>query len=283
MNTIINIYILIITGLISHSRIVRQRIISGGLAGGLLACTVLLPHMNIFLSLLLKLFGCSLLVFISFEYTGINKFIRRYIAFIFVNCIFAGAVLFFGFVFDTPLIYFNNANFYFDISAPYLIAVSSLTYLLLKITLKRTGNTTDEKHLFELKIIKDDISVVCSALSDTGSSVKDVFSDMPVAIVEAGVVRKLLCSELMAFLTNDYFTDITPENKSEIRLIPYKAVSGGGYLKAFRCDALRIYDNDNSCFEVKKGYIAVYNGKLSNGEYSAIINPEIFEIAREVA
>lgn len=283
MNTIINIYVLIITGLISHSRIIKWRIISGGLAGGLLACTVLLPKLNPILSLFLKMLGCLMLVFVSFEYTGIRKYLRRYVIFLFVNCIFAGAVIFCGFISDTPLIFYNNANFYFDLSAPYLIVISSLTYVLLKITLKRTSKKNDDRCYFEIEICKNNETTRCIALSDTGSSLKDVFSDTPVIVVETGFVRNLICDELLTFLTDEYLSDISRENKSEIRLIPYRSVSGSGFLKAFKCDFIRIYDNDNSCYEIKNGYIAVYNGKLSNGDYSAVMNPEIFDVAREVA
>lgn len=282
MNTIINIYVLIITGLLSHSRINRYRIISGSLVGGLLACTVLLPPMNAFLSLFLKIFGSSLIVFVSFENSGVDKYIRKLVSFVFVNCIFAGAVILFGFTFDTPLVYYNNANFYFDLSAPYLILISSLTYILLKITLKRTSKNSNEKCFYEIEISREKSVARCRCLSDTGSSLRDVFSDTPIIIVESGVIRNVICDELLMFL-NDGFSGITEENKAEIRLIPYKSISGGGYLKAIKCDTIRIIGNDNSCYEIKNGYIAVYNGKLSKGEYRAVLNPEIFDVAREVA
>lgn len=283
LNTIINLYILIITGLISRSRISKWRILMGGFAGGLLACTVLLPEMNEVLSLLIKALTCAGIVFISFEPAGRAKFFRRYILFLAVNFVFAGSVLFFCLAFKTPLVYYNNSNFYFDMSAPFLIAIASLTYLLLAVTLKRASIATEADKYYELEIIKKGNRVKCLALSDTGNSLKDVFSDTPVIVADISSVRDLLSDRFTNFFVNDEIPDVTGNDDDiDVRLIPFSDISGKGFLKAFRCDEVKI-KGEKSNYELKDGFVAVYNGKLSKGEYNAILNPEIFDVAKEVA
>ena len=283
LNTIINFYILFITGLMSHSRIVRWRILLGGILGGVLSCLVLVPEMNELISLSIKALTSAGIVYISFEPSEKGKFFRRFIYFLTVNFIFAGAVLFFCFAFKTPLIYYNNSNFYFDISAPILLIIATLTYILLTITVKRSSKQLSIQKYYQIEICKENERVKCTALSDTGNSLREMFSETPVVVADISSVKSLLSSSFYCFFADEEAfskSDMIPPE--DIRLIPYSDISGSGFLKAFKCDEIRIIDK-NKAFQLKNGYVAVYNGKLSNGNYNAIINPEIFDVAKEVA
>lgn len=287
LNSIINFYILFLTGAMSHSRIIRIRLLIGGTVGGLLSASILLPEMNDFLSFVFKAITSALIVYISFEPLGKKVFFRRYIYYMAVNFIFAGAVLFCCFVFSTPLIYYNNSNFYFDISAPFLILIATLTYILITVTVKRSEKPVQFQKYYDLEICKCGESVRCTAFADTGNSLKDVFSGEPIVVADYSTVDKLLPGAFRSyFVSADTCDGIDAVNVTkgaeEIRLIPFSSVGGAGFLKAFRCDEIKII-GDAKAFSVSRGYIAVYNGELSSGNYNAIINPEIFDIAKEVA
>ena len=287
LNSIINFYILFITGAMSRSRIIRPRLLIGGLVGGLLSATVLLPEMNEVLSLLFKALTSAGIVYISFEPLGKSVFFRRYAYFMAVNFIFAGAVLFCCFAFDTPLVYYNNSHFYFDIGAPFLIVIATLTYILITITVKRSEQPVHIQDYYDLEIYKSGEKVQCTAFADTGNSLKDVFTGDPIVVVDYSAVDKLLPGTFRSyFVSGDVADDIdsvaASEGAEEIRLVPFSSVGGAGFLKAFRCDEIRIV-GDTKVYSLSRGYIAVYNGELSSGNYSAIINPEIFDVAREVA
>ncbi len=287
LNSIINFYILFITGAMSRSRIIRGRLLIGGLVGGLLSASVLLPEMNEVLSFLFKALTSAGIVYISFEPLGKSVFLRRYAYFMAVNFIFAGAVLFCCFAFDTPLVYYNNSNFYFDIGAPFLIVIATLTYVLITITVKRSEQPVHFQKYYDLEILKSGEKVRCTALADTGNSLKDVFTGDPIVVVNSEVVNKLLPDTFRSyFASEDALCEIdsiaSAEGAEEIRIVPFSSVGGAGFLKAFRCDEIKIV-GDTKVYSLLRGYIAVYNGELSVGNYSAIINPEIFDVAKEVA
>lgn len=287
LNSIINFYILFITGAMSRSRIIRIRLLIGGLLGGALSATILLPEMNDFLSFLFKALTSAIIVFISFEPQSKRVFLRRYIYYMAVNFIFAGAVLFCCFLFSTPLIYYNNSNFYFDISAPFLIVIATLTYILITVTVKRSDQPMHIQKFYDLEIRKSGETVKCTAFADTGNALKDVFTGDPIIVADYGVIDRLLPGAFRSyFVTDDAAENIDAvaltEGAEEIRLVPFSSVGGAGFLKAFRCDEIKI-TGDNKAYSLSHGYIAVYNGELSSGNYGAIINPEIFDVAREVA
>ncbi len=93
------------------------------------------------------------------------------------------------------------------------------------------------------------------ALVDTGNSLTDPISAMPVMVICPHAAAPLLGAnaallELDAVAFVETAADI-PELRGRLRLIPYSAVGGGGVLAAFRPDlALFVEIHEDSCEKV---------------------------------
>lgn len=268
VNATIDIYILIITGILSHVRIIKWRLLLGGLVAGLLSLMIFLPEMNDAISITLKALAMAGIVLISFPIHCKSSFFITYSYYLLVNLLFGGSVFLISNLFNSKLIYYNNNSLYFDISTPFIIAITTLTYILLKITVKLTVKPTNTNDLYDVSIVFGEKKEGFKALLDTGNSLKEYFSGSPVIIINQNIAEKLVGC-----------IDEIPEEK--YRLIPYSDVSGDGVLKSFRYDSLFIAMN-NKTLKVDKCYAAIREGQLTSGSYEAIINPDLINIAKEV-
>jgi stage II sporulation protein GA (sporulation sigma-E factor processing peptidase) len=103
-------------------------------------------------------------------------------------------------------------------------------------------------HACRLEVELGGDTVCLSGLHDTGNELRDPISGMPVAVVRAAALSKLLPESLHAILKHDrnplaalYDAPDVPSSFAErIRIVPFRAVGGrGGHLLAIRPDAVR--------------------------------------------
>ena len=268
VNATIDIYILIITGILSHVQLIKWRVLLGGIIAGLLSTMIFLPEINDALSIIIKALTMAGIVLITFPIHCKSNFFITYSYFVIINIIFAGSALLISSIFHSKLIYYNNSNFYFDISTPFILGISTLTYLLLKVTVKLTVKPANINDYYDVSIKVNNKSETFKALLDTGNSLKDYFTGSPVIIIDKEIAIKL-------------FGNINDIPSDSFRLIPYSDVTGTGVLKSFKYDSLTIKSKKKNLI-VNQCYAAINETGFSNINYEAILNPDLLNIAREV-
>lgn len=279
LNIFVNYFLLLETAFMSNEKIKRLRLLLGSVLGGIYSLILILPPMNAFLSVLIKIVLSITIILVAFKIKNIKHFLRMFAVFFAVNFIFAGLMFAVWIVLKPNGMQFNNGAVYFEINALMLIGLTVFCYSVVSIISKLSKKSAPENKIVEI-IVSFEKSHVCGkALIDTGNSLRDTFSNLPVVVVEFDFIKNILPDSIIEFfkksdcLDTDY---IGEEYKGKIRLIPFNSIGGDGLLKAFKSDCVTII-YDHKKLKGKNVYIAVKDMLLSNGEYVAIINPEMID------
>lgn len=277
LNIFVNYFLLLETSFLSNEKIKRLRILLASVLGGIYSLIILLPQMNVPISILLKVAFSVSIIFAAFKIKNIKHFLRLFAIFFAVNFIYAGIMLAVWIAFKPNGMQFNNGAVYFDINALMLTGLTILCYLIVTLISKFAKKKAPIDKIVDVTIRFEEKTVTGKGLIDTGNSLCDTFSGAPVMVAEYDLIKKLLPHNLDTYIkaTNDNYDDNLVENyKNKLRLIPFSSIGGNGLLKAFRADEIEI-KTDNKVVKTKSIYVAVKDANLSNGEYSAILNPEL--------
>lgn len=286
INIFVNYFLLLETTFISHEKPKRLRLLLASTLGGVYSLIIILPEMNVFLSILLKLILSTTIILAAFKIKNIRHFLRLFALFFAVNFIFAGLMFAVWILLKPNSMQFNNGAVYFDINILTLTVMTVFCYVVVTLISKLARRNSSHDKVIDLTIIFENKSISGRALIDTGNSLRDTFSGSPVIVAEYNFLKEILSDELDEYMkdSNCLETDkISDKYKGKIRLIPFNSIGGEGLLKAFRPDSIKIYYKKRYII-INSIYVAVKNISLSNGEYVAIINPSMLDqFEKEVA
>ena len=110
-------------------------------------------------------------------------------------------------------------------------------------------------------------SISLDALLDTGNTLKEPFSGLPVVVVSKRNIYHLLPEEIRNYDAG------SPQITKNIRLIPYASVGGSGLLAGFMPESITVEREGRECY-AKSVYIAVADREADT---PAIINPDILD------
>ena len=214
--------------------------ICAGIIGSIYAICFYYFDINYFLG---KIAVSLLIVLVAF---GHRQFVKKYLTFHIITYAFGGAV--YGLV---SLLGITGTAF------PIKTFIFAIAFAFVSITIASTVMDKHKilvKNIFELRI--NDMPIPC--LHDTGN-------ESGLIIAEIGALRKILPSEFcLDFIQNENIIDILEKWKDKLglKIIPYKGLSGSGFLIAFVPQSIQGSD---------KKLVAIHKGKLTNTElYNAI-------------
>jgi stage II sporulation protein GA (sporulation sigma-E factor processing peptidase) len=115
-----------------------------------------------------------------------------------------------------------------------------------------------QKLIFKVDINSKGTVKKVIAFLDTGNELREPATNLPVIIVEEGLLKDMIREEKIDFK------------------IPYTLVNGEkGFMRAFKPDFISIYYEDK--VENRNAIVALCNTKLSSvGDYNALLSREIF-------
>jgi stage II sporulation protein GA (sporulation sigma-E factor processing peptidase) len=286
-NIIINYFILVITArFVKRSTVNLRLFLAACIGAAFVVIMVLMPGMKIYYSAIAKFLLSLLIIAVAFSPEKIKEFIKVLVSFYVSTFIFAGAAF--------ALLYANqtggfvrNGVFYIYWRSKWTVIVLSLllTGIILRIFWEVIRiKFVREKLLTKLKIFFDDRKIFVPALIDTGNSLYDPLTNMPVVVVEFSAIKELLPGDIKGIYERSGennlsgITEILSQSKwiSRFRLIPFTSLGKeNGMLLGFKPDYLEIGE-DGEIKSVKDVIIAIYNKSLSsNQSYRALLNPEL--------
>ncbi|NLK43078.1 MAG: sigma-E processing peptidase SpoIIGA, partial [Tissierellia bacterium] len=143
---------------------------------------------------------------------------------------------------------------------------------------------TREKELFEVNIYFDSKNTSLIALMDTGNSLLEPLSKLPVLIVEYEIIKEIIPQRLRQVFDEGQEEDLLQiqyiiedlKEKTIIRLIPFKTIgSKKGMLIGFKPDYIEIIKNSRSTI-CDNLIIGIFKGKLTtDDQYRGLLSLEI--------
>lgn len=264
INTLLNFIILRITKSVIKSKSSNPRLLLSSIAGALFAILILFPQTEFVTGAAGKIIFSIILTSLSFKAVSFKDFIKNLAVFYLISFTIGGC--------GYSLINIINKNS-FSTSKLLLITIF-ISYLILNI-----ASTVYEKYLrydtliHKLTIVVNDSKINTDCFYDTGNTLYDPISKLPVIVVDIDVVKNLLPQNIIQDIINSdditsiYFSSYT---NIKLKLIPYHTVSGNGFMLGFKPTEILI-DGKNT-----NAIIAISKTNVSNEKkYSAIVNPQI--------
>lgn len=271
VNLFVNYALLLCSSLIMKRRISNLRLLLGALTGSVYGLVIFLPNMSAAVELLLRLAASGLIVLASFGYKGFRSFIRCFLSFFAVAFAFGGIMLTLWVTVAPVGMIYNNGAVYFDIDLPVLAVSTVVCFTVVSLISRFTARRAPVNSVYTLTVSYNGKSTSGTALCDTGNSLKESFSGLPVIIGEYEGLSAVMPEAVKNYYENPAKLSAT----GEIRMIICKTVSGSGILPSFKPDEIQI-KSLSRCIKTSEVYIAVTKNRLAGGEFDFILNSEIF-------
>ena len=286
-NLVINYLILSVTAKFSRLRVSSLRLFAGSIVGALYVVFIILqPDIKIYYTTFAKVLLSIFIIAVTFSPRKVLPFIKTLVIFYISTFIFAGAALAFLFFNQQGGFVRNGIVYVFGQSKWSLMVFSFLTVgIIVKIFWEVIqSKITKEKLLISVKISFDNRVINLFALLDTGNSLKDPVTNIPVMVVEFKALQELLPIEIKSIFENSQEDDlnsvtaIIAKSKwfSRFRLIPFSSLGKeNGMLIGFKPDFIEIGEGEERR-DTKNVIVGIYNRSLSRNEkYKALLGPEL--------
>lgn len=289
-NIVINYLILLVTSRFSKNRTSSLRLFLGSVAGAAyLVLMILLPDTKVYATLLSKFLLSVGMVAITFSFRKLSVLLKTLALFYATTFIFAGAafaLMFFSKdwgiirngVLITPLS-FIDAKWSELLLA---VAVALIIFRVIRDALQ--SKFIKEKLLVNISIAMGNKSIELPALVDTGNSLHDPLTKLPVVVVEFSAIKDLLPDDIKSIFEQNNENDLNSVTSTisssnwftRFRLIPFKSLGReNGMMIGFRPDYIEI-GADEGKKDIRDVIVGIYNRTLSaNEQYRALMNPEL--------
>ena len=282
VNLFINYFLLLSVAKILNLKPVRKRLILGAFIGALYSLIILLPPINGIFSVFLKLIMSASIVLLAFKWVSNRLFLKIIMMFYGVNFLFGGIIFCLWYFVMPNVIFMNNNMIYLNLSPLFLVTATFLAYLAIRLINKITGRQNILNLDCEILIKFNEKSVILKAKIDTGNTLREPFSGLPVVVVQYKFIEQIVPEPIKEYFCvfNDVHTSAEKisydvQKFKDFRLVPYKTISETGLLPAFKPTYIKILSKNQ---DIKKdAYIAVCSEKIFNDEFHALINSELIE------
>ncbi|MGN0453256.1 MAG: sigma-E processing peptidase SpoIIGA [Ruminococcus sp.] len=253
INFFIDYIILVTLKRILHIRSMHFRLLLGALFGAVSTLGVFLPFYGVLFSVFYRIITALVTVIISFGIDSLRKLIVRTLTFFGLSMVVCGVVVLIQLTLKPKGVAVYNNRVYFDVSPLFLIISTIFTHIILTLYEKLKG-----AHKLSCKVrnvtiyIDEKKSISFESAVDTGCSLKEPFSGLPVILVEEEILEGL---EI-------------PQEK--MRLIPYSTAAGEASVFGFKPKKTLVDGK-----EIPGGiYAGICKDKLK-GEIKSIMGEEI--------
>ncbi len=165
---------------VSRSPMRGLRGVLGAGVGALSALTILLPHLPLWLTLLLRLLSGCAMTAAAFGFGGIRRFLGRLALLAVISVFFCGTVAAFCQLRRPAGLYIQNSYIYADVSLLTLLFCATAAAAVSSVLSRRAQRSPDGEYQLHLRIGGHDM--LMPALSDSGNLLQDSFTGKPVAV-----------------------------------------------------------------------------------------------------
>ncbi len=280
VNLFINYFLLCLTSKAARLHTKRWRMLAGSALGAVYSLFIFFPDIPVLWSVLAKLIFSTTILLAAFSLGSVKIFFKALACFFGANFVFAGLMMALWLFVSPNNLMINNGVVYFNISPLILIGGAAVSYFILSMIHRLTLRKAPDNKIYTVTIEVDGRTATMDALLDTGHSLTESMSDLPVLLAEYKSVEQLIPTQVQTvFEPSTRIFPVPPEDSSwrrRFRVVPFHSVGGQGVLPAFRPDCITISDGRHPV-KVSKSFVAVSGTHLSDGEYEALMNADMIE------
>ncbi len=258
VNLIINYFILSLSFKYVKCATTKLALLRGAMVGAVLSLVILLPELPAVLAVPLKFAVGAVVVFSASLRRPPKVFVRLCGVFLLITFAMCGVVYFLCSTIFSQILYINNGVVYFDISPFVLIALTTVCYIFIYIVEKISQKRLPESFYCKVGFEIYGKNFELFGKLDSGNTLKEPFSQKPVIIIAKNAIDASI---------------IENAEKSKVRMIPFKTLSGAGMLQGVRIENLTL-DGRPVPIEV---YIAISTNDISPSGADALISCELAE------
>ena len=169
----------------------------------------------------------------------------------------------------------NNGIVYFNISPLTLILSTTTSYLIIRLFNRLIGKNTIEEKFCKIEIEHNSKICFINAKLDTGNSLCEPFSNLPVIITNHKYLENILPKTDLEIFKN-YSNDLISKREEltlNFRIIPFSSIGGNGLLLGFKPDKIIVEINGHK-YE-KEAYVGICEKKYLTGDIQALVSQEL--------
>lgn len=285
-NLIINYIILQITKSLTKAKVSNKRIIIVSMILALYPFVMFCPALYFLTNFYIKIIISAIVIKLVFNSKSKKLYLKQLCGFYVVSFVFAGASIAIYFLnMDYNMYFFQERGSLGGFPIKYLIMGIILGGIMIKnIIHYYQKKILRERELLDISIQFKGKSVSVTTLLDTGNSLMEPLSKLPVFVVEYSIIKILIPEALRKIFETNMENNYIALEKAmgelrdvvNIKLIPFKSLGlKSGFLIGFKPDCI-IVSQDFKKNTYEELIIGIYNGKLSNEEeYYGLLNLEI--------
>ncbi|GBF34441.1 sporulation sigma-E factor processing peptidase [Desulfocucumis palustris] len=287
-NLAVNYLILRTSGRLAGVRGNRIRLLVAAGLGSLYAVLMFLPGTGRYFYFFIKIAVSLLMVGVAFLPLPVRRYLSCLGFFYLGSFLLGGAVMGFSYLIYRGG-YYQGVKNVLEVVDRYLwpgLILAALVLLGASVAVPRQlrGRLKKDALKMPVTIILWGKKVVVEGLVDTGNSLTDPVSGVPVMVVEYGALKNILPDPLKAAMEKyrDGMTVVSvmagTRWNERLRLIPFKSLGNDrGLLLGIRPDCLEI-KSGSEIKRVEKTVLAIHNSRLDPGrQYSALLHPDLVE------
>jgi stage II sporulation protein GA (sporulation sigma-E factor processing peptidase) len=280
-----NFYILWITSKLTKKNSSNLKLIIGSVIGALYVIVLLFPNMSILTSHFSKLLLSVIIITITFKPKEILELARLVSYFYIISFMVGGAAFALFYLTDTGSVLSNGIFLWKNTSIPMwtLVVAPIFVYTIIRISWEYIQNKFMKETLcLPLRITSKDLTADLTALVDTGNSLFEPISRLPVIVVEFQMIKNILPTQLCDLFNKNLEGDLDTLSKLNpsfnLRVIPYTTIGNPcGIILGFKPEEIKILRGEGN-YQMINAIIGIFNGKLSrDSSYGALLNPEIIQ------
>jgi len=286
--------VLLTTAWACHIRPKPWRVLAASVFGACYVVLMLFPQLSFLFTLGVKIGFSLIMIWITFGFHSLQRFIRTTLAFYAVNFVAAGAVLGLYYLFMQGsgevwrTVTFSGGSvhaelklgiFYF--AAAFVIGI----YVYRSVLSQKREKVLIGTHLADVTIRIGEAEYGCTGLIDTGNQLYDPLTRTPVMVMEASRWEAEIPAVWMKGIRDAQVDRLIAGQDTEpfpwqdrMRLVPFRGVNKGSqFIVAVKPDSVQIM-REGQIFETSRVLIGLDGGKLTaDGTYQAIIHPSMVQ------
>ncbi len=291
-NTVINYLILLVTSKFLRIKTGGIRMLVAALLGTIYVVVMLvIPGAGFYFTMAGKIILSALMVLITFKIKNVKEFLKTAVCFYISTFMFAGAAFAYIYMSGEGGFVKNGVYYIFKKSDTNMIVFAVImTLILVKIFYESIFSKSRHKNaLIDFKIAMGGKELELKGLIDTGNSLRDPISNLPVVVCELQAVKQFVPEDLAQMVRSEDIPDLIKISEkltskdwiTKIRLIPYSSLGKEkGMLLGFKPDKLYINSDKDGKNTECAAIICLYDKVLSsNNTYNALLSPDLITVS----